>query len=153
MRGSGCMVSHIEYLLSFVHAIRFDELTTKTRTYMHSSTTVSRHRFGVWKDLVRSSVHQLIGRRLISEATRIALCLQLHFFSRRSHMRLVQIFWCSAHGLVWTQLATRSDRWTVILRAPNCTDRCSWNGPWSCHYMCSIASTFDGRQKLLELEA
>jgi hypothetical protein len=74
------MVSHIEYLFSFVHAIRFDELTTKTRTYMHSSTTVSRHRFGVWKDLVRSSVHQLIGRRLISEATRIALCLQLHFF-------------------------------------------------------------------------
>jgi hypothetical protein len=62
------MVSHIEYLLSFVHAIRFDELTTKTRTYMHSSTTVSRHRFGVWKDLVRSSVHQLIGRRLISQS-------------------------------------------------------------------------------------
>jgi len=62
------IVSHIEYLLSFVHAIRFDELTT-TRTYMYSSTCCSRRRF--WRlegGLIRSSVHQLIGRRLISQS-------------------------------------------------------------------------------------
>jgi hypothetical protein len=149
------MVSHIECLLSFVHATRFDELTT-TRTYMHSSTCCSRCRLwrleGFGTQLCTSAHWAAFDLRKPLASLFVCNCI-LFFFLGVYNMRLGRIFWCSAHGLVRTQLATQSDRWTVILRAPNCTDRCSWNGPWSCHYVCSIASTLDGKTKALEFEA
>jgi hypothetical protein len=125
------MVSHIECLLSFVHAIRFDELMT-TRTYMHSSTCCSRCRLwrleGFSTQLCTSAHWAAFDFQSHSYRSLFAIA-SLFFFLGVYNMSLGQIFWCSAHGLVRTQLAPQSDRLTVILRAPNCTDRCSWE--WS----------------------